>query len=178
MTFSIKTKSSTIREFWKDDLHTFTIYRNDPSISKYQSWSDYSYEDAVELFNTMKQVPFATIGHWFQLAIIENKSQQLIGDLAVHFIDIEQIEIGFTIAPEFQQKGYASEALSAFLDYVFMQLRKHRVVATTDALNIASCRLLEKAGFRREAHFIENIFFKGSWGSEYQYALLRSEWNK
>jgi RimJ/RimL family protein N-acetyltransferase len=44
--------------------------------------------------------------------------------------------------------------------------------------NVASWRLLEKLGFRREAHLIENIFFKGAYGSEYHYALLEREWKK
>ena len=59
--------------------------------------------------------------------------------------------------------------------YAFGKLKMHRVVATTDAKNVASYRLLEKLGFRREAHFLQNIFFKGAWGDEYQYALLHSE---
>ncbi len=61
------------------------------------------------------------------------------------------------------------------LHYAFGELNKHRVIATTDVLNVASHRLLEKLGFRREGHFIQNIFFKGAWSDEYQYALLRSE---
>ena len=61
------------------------------------------------------------------------------------------------------------------LGRVVFELKKHRVVATTDVENTASYRLLETLGFRREGHFIQNIFFKGAWGDEYQYALLRSE---
>lgn len=34
----------------------------------------------------------------------------------------------------------------------------------------------EGLGFRREAHYRQNIFFKGEWGDEYLYALLRSEY--
>ena len=74
-----------------------------------------------------------------------------------------------------QGKGVATEAVSSFLCYVFGELNKHRVVATTDVNNVASNRLLDKLGFRREGHFIQNVFFKGAWGDEYQYALLRSE---
>ncbi len=41
---------------------------------------------------------------------------------------------------------------------------------------IASYKLLERLGFRREAHLVENIWFKGAWGSEFHYALLEREW--
>jgi RimJ/RimL family protein N-acetyltransferase len=50
------------------------------------------------------------------------------------------------------------------------------VVAVTDALNAPAARLLERVGFRREGHFIENVWFKGAWGSEYLYALLARDW--
>ena len=36
-------------------------------------------------------------------------------------------------------------------------------------------RLLERVGMRREGHFIENVWFKGEWGDEYQYAMLERE---
>jgi RimJ/RimL family protein N-acetyltransferase len=44
--------------------------------------------------------------------------------------------------------------------------------------NVASWRLLEKLGFRREAHLVENVYFKGKYGSEYHYALLARERRK
>ncbi len=47
-----------------------------------------------------------------------------------------------------------------------------------DAENIASINLLKSLNFKQEGHFIENIFFKGKWGSEFQYALLKREWNE
>ncbi len=52
----------------------------------------------------------------------------------------------------------------------------HRVFAVTDALNAPAAALLERVGLRREAHFHENIFFKGAWGSEFLFAILEREW--
>lgn len=48
----------------------------------------------------------------------------------------------------------------------------------TDAKNAAATAVLERLGLRREGHFIENVFFKGAWGDEFQYALLGREWTK
>lgn len=47
-----------------------------------------------------------------------------------------------------------------------------------DEENIASMRLLKSIGFRQEGHFIENVYFKGKWRSEFQYAMLSKEWHK
>lgn len=166
------------REFRLEDLKTFAAYRALPKVARFQSWTEFTYDDALALFETMNQVAFATIGHWFQLALVEKGTNQMIGDLAVHFVDDHQVEIGFTLDPQFQGKGFAREAVLGLLEFLFGKLALHRVTATTDTENIPSWRLLERVGFRREGHFKENIFFKGTWGSEFQYAMLASEWEK
>jgi RimJ/RimL family protein N-acetyltransferase len=63
------------------------------------------------------------------------------------------------------------------VDYLFGDLHLHRVTATCDVENLASFKLLERVGMRREAHHVENIWLKGAWGSEYVYAMLDREWN-
>lgn len=165
----------TIRPFEKDDLNIFAQYRAVPSIAQYQSWQDYTYQDACALFESMDYSCFGTIGQWFQLAIADKTNNQLRGDLALHFIDQHQVEIGFTLSSESQGKGIAYEALCGLLNYLFRDLNKHRVFAITDTRNISAYRLLEKTGFRKEAHYRENTFFKGAWGDEYLFARLQSE---
>jgi len=63
------------------------------------------------------------------------------------------------------------------LTFLFNSKDIHRVVEIVDTENIASINLLKSTGFRQEGHFIENIFFKGKWGSEFQFAMLKREWN-
>lgn len=172
----LTTKGLVIREFERKDLAIFAQYRSQELVAKYQSWTDYTYQDAIELFEGMDYSAFGAEGSWYQLAISSIESDELVGDLAIHFMDQHQVEIGFTVSPEHQGKNVATEAVTVLLRYVFGELGRHRVVATTDAENRASCRLLAKLGFRREGHFVQNVFFKGAWGDEYQYALLRSEW--
>jgi len=171
----LRTENFVIRAFERKDLETFAQYRSQEMVAKYQSWTSYTYQNAVELFESMDYSTFGSEGRWYQLAISTIDSGELVGDLAVHFIDQEQVEVGFTVCPNQQGKGVATEALSRFLRYIFDELNKHRVVATTDVENTASYRLIEKLAFRREGHLIKNVFFKGAWGDEYQYALLRSE---
>ena len=66
--------------------------------------------------------------------------------------------------------------VASLLDFGFTQLGLHRMVARTDVRNAASIQLLERLGFRREGHCIENFYDKGEWTSEYLYALLAQEW--
>jgi RimJ/RimL family protein N-acetyltransferase len=171
----LNTTRFVIRAFELKDLHKFAQYRAMDAVAKYQSWSNYSYQDALRFFDAMDYGDFGLDDSWFQLAIATHDADELVGDLAIHFIDEYQVEIGFTLAPEHQGKNAATEAVTALLSYVFNELNKHRVTAITDVKNIGSYKLLEKLAFRREGHYIENVFFKGAWGDEYHYALLASE---
>ena len=171
----LKTENFFVRAFEAKDLEAFAHYRSLETVAKYQSWTGYSYQEALALFESMDYSTFGTEGCWYQLAISTHESDEIVGAMAVHFIDQDQIEIGFTVSPQHQGKNVATETLSGLLSYIFGELDRHRVIATTDVNNSASYRLLEKLGLRREGHFIQNTFFKGAWGDEYQYALLSSE---
>ncbi|WP_228290841.1 GNAT family N-acetyltransferase [Shewanella cyperi] len=165
-----------LRAFQHSDLTAFATYRADPHIARYQSWSSYSLADAERLYEGMQGLAFATPGCWYQIALANPDTDELLGDLALHFIDEAQVELGFTLSAAAQGKGLATEAVNTILSYLFDTLGKHRVIAVTDAQNAAAAQLLERCGFRREAHWIDNVFFKGAWGSEYQYAILAREW--
>ncbi|SIQ42285.1 Protein N-acetyltransferase, RimJ/RimL family [Shewanella morhuae] len=175
----LTTQHFMLRPFQRADLKAFAAYRADPQVAKYQSWSNYSDSDAITLYEGMDYTQFGAAGNWFQLVIVSTAGAtltKLVGDLALHFIDEQQVEIGFTIAPEYQGQHIAFEAVSALLDYLFIELDKHRVIAVTDTQNLACCRLLEKLHFRREANYVKNTFFKGAWGDEYLYAMLKNEY--
>ncbi|SFC89852.1 GNAT family N-acetyltransferase [Pseudoalteromonas denitrificans] len=175
MTPKLNSKNYIIRAFKYSDLQTFADYRARPEVAQFQSWSSYVLEDAISLFENIDYKNFAVAGNWYQLAITDIQTDNILGDLAVYFIDDQQVEIGFTIAPEFQKQGIAFEAINCLLTYLFTELKIHRIIAITDANNTASYKLLEKIRFRKEAHFIQNVFFKGVWGDEFQYALLSTE---
>lgn len=178
VTFLLETERLFLRQFSDSDLDAFLAYRNDPEVAIYQGWNvPYPRERAIKFIGEMKvAVPMQS--QWFQVALEIKGTREMIGDLAF-FIkreDERQAFIGYTLARPFWGKGYAFEAVSCLLEYLFEELELHRVIAECDVLNVYSWRLLERLGFRREAHFVESIFFKGAYGSEYQYAMLEREW--
>ena len=174
----IESPRLVLRRFADRDLAEFLAYLNDPDVARYQSWESYTEQQAREVIEQQKGREPGRPGEWFTFAAELKETGALVGHVAlsVKADDPRQAEMGFTFAREFQGRGLAREAAERVLDYVFGTLGLHRVVAVTDCENVRSIALLERLGMRREAHFVENIWFKGAWGSEYLYAVLRREW--
>ncbi|WP_340023617.1 GNAT family protein [Paenibacillus sp. FSL K6-1096] len=172
------TERLMLRHFEIQDVNALYQYRSDPEIARFQSWENYTYEAAEAFVQAQIAQKPDEPGTWLQYAIALADSNQLIGDCAVHTLQAEprMVEIGYTLAPEHQGKGYVHEALGGLFGYIFDTLDKHKIIAFTDVRNGKSIRVLERKGMRREGHLLQNYWSKGSWTDEYQYALLASEW--
>ena len=166
-----------LRDLRPEDLDHLAAYRSDPLVAQFQGWTPpFTAKDAQSLYASVIGTPFDSPGTWYQLAVAERETDALLGDIGLHFLDADQVEIGFTLARKRQGQGWMREALTLALGHLFIVLGKHRIIATTDARNVAAHRLLSGLGFRQEGHFVENVFFKGAWGDELLFACLDREW--
>ena len=84
----------------------------------------------------------------------------------------ECVEIGYCFNPKYSNKGYATEALKAVVEYLFINKNIHRIQANMDARNLGSAKLCENIGMRREAHFIKDFYSKGEWTDSFIYGML------
>ena len=84
-------------------------------------------------------------------------------------------EIGYWIGRPFWGRGYGTAALQVFLPYCFGHLGLQRVQARHLKRNLASGRVIEKAGMRRERAFREHNAKSGSEEDMVMYGLLRDE---
>ena len=85
-------------------------------------------------------------------------------------------DIGWIIHPDYQGRGYATEAAQVALEYAFMERNLRRVTSACDGRNTASLRLMERLGMRCEGRLMQSRFTGGAWHDECLYALLRDEW--
>jgi RimJ/RimL family protein N-acetyltransferase len=69
------------------------------------------------------------------------------------------------------------ESLSSTLSLLFEKAKVNRVVANISTDNQGIINLLKQMGFKKEGRFIENRFLNGKWVNEYQFAILKSEWD-
>ncbi len=85
---------------------------------------------------------------WYAIWMIELKDGTHIGELCFKGIDeYGSTEIGYGIAENYQNYGYATEAVNAVVDWALQQNKINCVTAEVNNDNIASVRVLEKSGF-------------------------------
>ena len=176
---ALSTERLVLRRFLPEDLDAFVAYRSDPRIARYQNWEvPYRPSQARQFLQELRATHPDTPGEWFQFAVALRATDRLIGDCAAHVRadDPRQAEVGFTLAPEHQGQGHATEAVRRLLHYLLVERGKHRVSATCDDRNTRSAAVLERVGMRREGHLLESTWSKGEWTSDLLYAVLRREW--
>jgi len=177
--FLLKTERLIIRLFRDEDAEVVFAYRNDPLVYKYQGWAvPFTHENVDDFIHLRRILAPGIGGEWYQPALELTSTGEVIGDVAFFRKrqDSREATLGYTLAQAYWHQGYASEAVRAVVSYLFTELDLHRIVADCDSENLASVRLLERLGFRREAHFVESYWLGDRWGDEYQYALLKREW--
>ena len=175
---TLETPRLRLRHFRDADLALFMAYRNDPEVARYQGWEGISEPEARAFLQEQKEIQPGVPGQWFQIAIELKETGVLVGDCALKIEehDERQAEIGYTLSRAYQGRGIASEAVSCVLEYAFVTLGLHRVIAITACENVASVALLERLGLRREGHFRQSVWLKGKWEDEFLYAMLQEEW--
>jgi len=175
---TISTERLFLRGVKLSDAEAMLKYRSNPKIYRYQNWKPQTLKDVEEFINNKISKKPNIEDTWFQLGISIKGKEGIIGDIGIHFICEGKIcDIGYTLSPEHQGKGFATEAVTAVFNYLFNNLNKHRIIASVDPRNQRSIKLLERIGMRKEAHFRKSIWTDEGWADDLIYALLKEEWN-
>lgn len=162
------------------DLEAMVRYRGDADVCRFLPFEPQTAEDIR-----------GRIGHLFGgtslegerggvvLAIERLADGAVIGDLVLFHLDRENgsAEIGWVVSPAATGQGLATEAVRALIDTAFTVYGLRRLVARIDADNARSLALAERVGMRREAHLVENEWFKGRWSDEVDFGILSREWS-
>jgi len=162
------------RRFGPRDLDAFVAMRADPEVARYQNWQNFGDSDGRIFLAGMAGRNPGEPG-WFQFALEEKSGGGFAGDCGLRIMENDQrlAQIGYTVVRSWWNLGFASEAVAALTEYAFATFALHRITASVDPRNLASCRVLEKAGYVKEAHFRQSEWFKGEWADDAIYARLR-----
>lgn len=83
--------------------------------------------------------------------------------------------LGYWIGESHARRGYMTAAVATFVPFAFQTLRLHRIEAACIPANVASTRLLEKTGFRREGFAREYLCINGAWQDHLLFARLKHD---
>jgi RimJ/RimL family protein N-acetyltransferase len=170
----LSTARLTIRRFEPGDAGALAAYRSHPDVARFQSWeAPFSLAAAEALLASQSATPGPRPTEWVQLAVEHGGA--VVGDVAVHLDERGAVaEIGYTLHPDQQGQGLASEAVGAVVDALLAD-GVHRVEAGVDPRNLPSRRLLERLGFVREGT-ARQVFPSGAtWDDDERWALLRDD---
>lgn len=133
----------------------------------------YTEQDGKEFISAMLS---ADENETFAFAITVNN--MVIGSIGIFRqgnIHRQTAELGYYIAEEYWGKGIMTEAVKQICEYVFANSDIIRIYAEPFAYNIASCRVLEKAGFQYEGTLRSNAVKNGKVIDMKMYSLLKEE---
>ncbi|MFZ4785166.1 MAG: GNAT family N-acetyltransferase [Flavobacteriales bacterium] len=118
------------------------------------------------------------MAHSTQRILCIEVNGQVAGSIGLHpqsDIMERNLELGYFLAEEFWGKGIATHAVKDMVKYGFDHFDVDRIYARPFGTNIASQRVLEKAGFKLEARFEQTIFKLGRFEDELYYAVRKTE---
>lgn len=178
----LATERSYIRSLRFSDLKEYHQLYSDPCTSIFEYSHQMNLIAAEEQLQISVQETEEDQSIPWELAIELKEPQKLIGTLRISTpvleVEIPSIEynISFSILTDFQNKGFATEVLRAFIRDSILERKIHRLTAKTDSKNTACIRVLEKSGMKKEATLRKHIELRdGSFQDELVFAILRED---
>jgi RimJ/RimL family protein N-acetyltransferase len=177
--YPIRLERVVLRPFVASDLAAIMDLESRPDVVRYLMWPVMDRAAAERMLaRRLDQTAIDGDDTAIVLAMTVPPSDRMVGEFMLRLSSVEhrQGQIGWTLHPDVQGRGYATEAARELLRLGFDELGLHRISADADPRNGASLRIMERLGMRREADFVDNLFVKGEWVGETHYAILEDEW--
>ncbi len=173
----LKTERLVLRKMEKGDYKDMFEYASIESLTKYLTWEPHPDKTYTLRYLSYVQSKYRA-GEFYDWAVTYNG--KMIGTCGFTTLSDEHRkgEIGYVIAPDYQNMGIATEAVKKVLEFGFNTLGLHRIEAHYMEGNSASRHVMEKAGMHYEGTLRESMFVKGRYVSVGICSILRSEFSR
>ena len=163
-------KNVNLRVVEKEDL---------PLIAEWENNLDYigEYNPLRQLSKGEIEKNYDKLGSEEKWFLIEKKDGSKIGYIG-HYPVRGYWDIGYVLVPSERGKGYCTEAVQLMVDYLFLSKDTAKIQAGTHVENIASQKVLERIGFKRDGLMRKEMIVWGKWADGYLYSILREEWKQ
>jgi ribosomal-protein-alanine N-acetyltransferase len=151
MPLPLETERLIIRSFTQDDAEAmFKVLGDAETMRYFLIWLAKSVENARGFIRWVTGME-KDFGYSFWV-VVEKASGEVIGDCGLAPLEGEgpEVELGCDLRRDKWNRGYATEAGRACLEYGFCELKLDRIIAVTNPKNIGARRALEKLGFIEE----------------------------
>jgi len=134
-------------------------------------------DEAKSLIEVFINPEGKTLNRWI---IVEKKSGEPIGTCGFASWDKDNniADIGYDLNPAYWNIGYMTEALTEAITSGFDNMSLNRIEAVISLENVASIKLIEKLGFKREGIMRDRHLYKGEYYDHYLYSHLARDWNR
>ena len=180
----LKTRRLMLRRFTEADRENLFDLDDDPDVMRFLTGGKPTTRDVIQNETLPRFLDyyerFESFGYW---AAIEKSTGAFLGWFAFYPSEggnPDEVELGYRLRKSAWAKGYATEGSRALIRKGFTELGVQRVSAETMAVNIASRRVMEKAGLTLQRTFHQEWLdpIAGAKHGEVEYALTKAEWEK
>ncbi len=177
----LKTNQLNIRELTSADIHNVHELHSLPETDEFNTLGlpeniQTTERILADWLTGQKQEPRSS----YVFSIHKNDDNSFVGLIAMNLgkVNYRNAEVWFKIHKDFWRKGFTTEALIKLLEFGFKELKLHRIEAGCAVENIASSKVLEKAGMTREGMKRKNLPIREEWKDNYFYGILEEDFNK
>lgn len=152
-TIQLETDRLTLRKFVIEDVdQSFVNWASDYDTSKYFAF--YPHKEKSDTENIIKQwiSAYQNENAGYIWAIVEKNSNEVIGNISADasYRILNICEVAYMLGSKWWKKGYATEALNAIIQYLFMKEDFYLIEAKYNFSNTASGKLLQKVGMKQD----------------------------
>jgi ribosomal-protein-alanine N-acetyltransferase len=177
---SLSTKRLIIRELEWDDLNFVHALHSLPEVQMYATLGvPESLTNSKDYLKKYIEQQINTSRNEYGFCVLSNRNTPigLVG-LNNPLDKFKNAEIWFKLHPMYWGKGYTTEAALKLLEFGFNKLLLHRLEAGVATENLASIKVLEKIGMKREGLRRKLLPIRGEWKDNFHYAILEEDFLK
>lgn len=140
----IESERLFLREFNVSDSENLYRLNSDPEVIQYTGDVKFNSIKEAEIFiKNYEEYNKYGYGRW---AVCLKSNEKFIGWCGLKFNEENLVDLGFRLFKIFWNRGFATEAAQACIDYGFSEIGLEKIIGRSLKSNLASIKVLQKAG--------------------------------
>lgn len=174
---ALETDRLVLRRLTLEDASDVFAYARDPEVARYTTWEAHrSLDESLRfLKRVLDRYAAGEVAPW---GVVHKADDRVIGTcgFAQWRREHARAELAYALARPYWNQGLATEAVRAVVAFGFRTMELNRIEARCEISNVASARVMEKAGMTFEGILRQHMYAKGAYRDLKMYAILREEW--